>query len=219
MFTGGEARWALVAELAVGPALVVVAAEVFDDHARFGERPKLFLIEAARKNEPAAERFVTSRADGLESFFIKNLENVQGDERDVIFVSVTYGPPAPGVAVPQRFGPINGPSGHRRLNVLFTRAKRRLVIFASLTADDVRVAPGSSRGVRALKGYLAFAQTGRLAGQATVSGREPDSEFEIAVAAALRARGLDVVHQVGVAGYFIDLAGVIPRRRMLSCSA
>ena len=164
------------------------------------------LFEAARKNEPAAERFVEARAESLEPFFIKNLENVQGDERDVIFVSVTYGPPTTGVPVPQRFGPINGPSGHRRLNVLFTRAKRRLVVFSSLTADDVRVGPGSSRGVRAFKGYLAFAQTGRLVGQAALSARGPDSDFEVAVAAALRARNLDVVHQVGVAGYFIDLA-------------
>ena len=163
------------------------------------------LFEQRAKSEPAVAAFVERWADKLEPFFIKNLENVQGDERDVIFVSVTYGRSAPGLPVLQRFGPINGPTGHRRLNVLVTRAKRRLMIFSSITADDIRVSSDSSHGLRALKGYLAFAQSGRLEGQAIMTGKEADSDFEVAVAAAVRDRGYEVVPQIGVAGYFVDL--------------
>ena len=168
-------------------------------------------IEQRLKDDIYAQRYID--ATGPEPFFIKNLENVQGDERDVIFISVTYGPaPNPTTRhVYQRFGPINSATGHRRLNVLFTRAKRRVVVFSSMLADDIHVLPNSQWGVRALKGYLAYAQTGIL-DQAQFTGREPDSDFEIEVADALRARGFDVVAQLGVAGYFIDIAVKHPRR-------
>src|SRR5439155_21984610 len=149
-------------------------------------------------------------AGGAEPFFIKNLENVQGDERDVIFISVTYGPDRHG-NIFQRFGPITGRNGHRRLNVLFTRAKRRVVVFSSLTADQVKVESGSSWGVRALKGYLAFAQTGTL-GETEFSGREPDSDFEVEVAQSIRGAGYEVVAQLGVAGFYLDLAIKHPQR-------
>jgi very-short-patch-repair endonuclease len=169
------------------------------------------LIEDRLKNDPIAQRYIEERSAGLEPFFIKNLENVQGDERDVIYISITYGRDAQGHFF-QRFGPITGATGHRRLNVLFTRARRRVVLFASMTADDIKILPTSSRGLRAFKGYLHFAKTGVL-DQATFSGREPDSDFEIQVATLLQARGYGVVAQVGVAGYFIDLAIKHPTRR------
>ncbi|MEE9224857.1 MAG: DUF4011 domain-containing protein, partial [Bacteroidota bacterium] len=145
------------------------------------------------------------RWDGtLYPFFVKNLENVQGDERDVIFISTVYGPDDSG-RVLQRFGPINHQTGHRRLNVLYTRAKKRVVVFSSMNPGDIRVAEDSSRGVRALRGYLEFATTGRLeAGE--VSDREPDSDFEIWVMEKLEQFGYEVVPQVGVSGFFIDLA-------------
>ena len=162
------------------------------------------LLEEELKRDEIAQRYIASREGGLEPLFVKNLENVQGDERDVIYISVTYGPDAYG-NVYQRFGPINGPTGHRRLNVLFTRARNRVVLFSSLSAEDVQLQPTSQWGVKVLKGYLHFAQTGVLE-QASFSGREPDSDFEIEVADALRARGLEVNAQIGVAGYFIDLA-------------
>lgn len=167
-------------------------------------------FEQRLKADPVAQRYVEKSANSLEPFFIKNLENVQGDERDVIYISVTYGPSASG-KVFQRFGPINGVTGHRRLNVLFTRARRRVVVFSSMLAEDIVAGPQSTWGVRALKGYLHFAQTGHLE-QASFSGREPDSDFEVDVAEALRIHGFDVVAQVGVAGYFIDLAVVHPKR-------
>lgn len=154
--------------------------------------------------------------DNLKSqdpLFIKNLENVQGDERDVIFISFTYGPKEKGSnQVPQRFGPINGASGWRRLNVLFTRSKKRIQVYSSMTSNQIVVNETSSRGLVSLKEYLEYAQHGRLIGQAGVSGGgnlekcEPDSDFEIAVIDALGREGFECVPQVGVAGFYIDLA-------------
>jgi very-short-patch-repair endonuclease len=168
------------------------------------------LLQGALKRHPLAEEYTNSPPNPLEPLFVKNLENVQGDERDVIYISATYGRNASG-HFHQRFGPITGPTGHRRLNVLFTRARRRVVLFSSMTADDITVQPGSSRGVVALKSYLAYAASGILE-TALFTGREADSDFEIEVASALRHRGFDVVAQVGVAGYFIDLAVKHPDR-------
>ena len=159
---------------------------------------------------PEVEDYRERWSGTLERFFVKNLENVQGDERDVIFISTVFGPPAPGARVLQRFGPINGASGHRRLNVLFTRAKHHVRLFTSMTPEDITAGPDSPRGAQVLKAYLAYAQTGRLdAGIET--GREADSDFEVFVRDRLRAAGYDAVPQVGVAGYFIDLAVRDPR--------
>jgi superfamily I DNA and/or RNA helicase len=90
--------------------------------------------------------------------FVKNLENVQGDERDFIFISLTYGR-EPGATAPrQRFGPINGKQGHRRLNVLFSRARIRVALFASLGSADVRPSESSAKGPHVLKRYLEYAE-------------------------------------------------------------
>src|SRR5262249_49577976 len=147
---------------------------------------------------------------GQDALFIKNLENVQGDERDVIFISTTYGPDARGNQF-QRFGPINGPSGHRRLNVLFTRAKKRTVVFSSLDPERIQTTPNSPWGVRALKQYLVFARTGILQ-QADEGGGQPENDFERSVGNVLKEKGYEVVPQVGVAGYFIDLGVRHPTR-------
>ncbi|WP_244184842.1 AAA domain-containing protein [Vibrio hyugaensis] len=139
--------------------------------------------------------------------FIKNLENVQGDERDVIFISFTYGPQEKGAAnIPQRFGPINSASGWRRLNVLFTRAKKRIQIYSSMIADQIVSNENSSLGVTSLKGYLKYAQHGQLIGYDGVQQKEPDSDFEISVMDALARKGFECVPQVGVSGFFIDIA-------------
>lgn len=160
---------------------------------------------------PELEQYRVARENTLEPFFVKNLENVQGDERDIIFISTVYGPERPGMPVMQRFGPINSRNGHRRLNVLFTRAKERVVVFSSMKSSDIRPSPTSNRGVQILKEYLEYAQTQRLQ-TAMVTGREPDSDFEIFVAEQLHQQGYKVVPQVGVSGYFIDLAVVDPQR-------
>ena len=145
----------------------------------------------------------------LEPFIIKNLETIQGDERDIVIISTVYGPDASG-NVYQRFGPINSKMGWRRLNVLFTRAKRRVEVMTSLAAGDVIVDEGSSRGVRAFKEYLEYAASGRIE-RGVISGREPDSDFEVYVAELLSRAGYQCVPQVGVAGFFIDIGVIDPR--------
>jgi very-short-patch-repair endonuclease len=138
-------------------------------------------------------------------FFVKSLENVQGDERDVIFVSLTYGPDPVSKKVQQHFGPINGRYGARRLNVLFTRARERLVVFSSLRSEDVRAEPGAGAGLVALRAYLAYAEQGaRLApGADTGSGEGP---FIAVVRGMLEQAGYQVKTRVGVQGFFVDLA-------------
>jgi very-short-patch-repair endonuclease len=162
-------------------------------------------------NHPEIADYIAKWEQTLSSFFIKNLENVQGDERDVIFISTVYGRERPDLPVAQNFGPINRANGHRRLNVLFTRAKERIEVFSSMTAADIRPTASSSRGVHALRDYLEYIQTQQLEA-AMLTGREPDSDFEVFVAKEIRAKGFEVVAQVGVANYFIDLAIVDPNR-------
>lgn len=157
------------------------------------------------ETHPAAEAYRVKWEGTLEPFFIKNLENVQGDERDVIFISTVYGRDAEGNFF-QRFGPINSDGGHRRLNVLFTRAKRQVVLFTSMDSGMIRVDGASKWGVRVLKGYLDYARNGRLTQPVPDTGRSPESDFEVSVARRLREAGFEVVPQVGVAGFFIDLA-------------
>ena len=161
-------------------------------------------IDRLFTRNPSVEAYLSKWEKSLERFFVKNLENVQGDERDVIFISTVYGPQEPGGKVAQRFGPINSEGGHRRLNVLFTRAKERVVVFSSMTSSDI-LAEGKKRGVGILKDYLEYAETGKLS-LGSPSGRAPDSDFEIHVANRLTQLGYEVDAQVGSAGYFIDLA-------------
>jgi very-short-patch-repair endonuclease len=138
---------------------------------------------------------------------------VQGDERDNIFVSITYGHHDlhDRTRVHQHFGPVNTVGGERRLNVLFSRAKYRLDVFCSFDPNVLRVEDSSPRGLCVLRDFLRFAKEKTLA-TGRFTGREPDSDFEIGVTRALRAHGLEVHPQVGVAGYFLDLAIVDPKR-------
>jgi very-short-patch-repair endonuclease len=145
-----------------------------------------------------------------EPFFVKNLENVQGDERDVILISVGYGPIAPGTKPPMRFGPVGQEGGERRLNVLISRAKRRCEVFSSMTDEDIDPDFASTRkGVFALKLFMHFARTGRMTLAESV-GRDQHSVFEGQVAQALHERGYQVHRNVGVSGLFIDVAVADP---------
>lgn len=163
-----------------------------------------------RELPPEVETFF--QAHPAEPFFVKNLENVQGDERDVILISVGYGPTAPGLKPPMRFGPLGQDGGERRLNVLISRAKRRCEVFASMTDEDIDPDFAATRkGVFAFKLFMHFARTGRMQ-MAEASGRDYDSVFEEQVAQALHARGYQVHRQVGIAGFFIDLAISDPER-------
>ncbi len=142
--------------------------------------------------------------DVLANLFIKNLENVQGDERDVVFISLTYGRDPNGNFY-QRFGPINRDNGWRRLNVLFTRAKQQMKVYSSM--DSSMIVPGerANKGVISLKDFLTYCETRVLPERAIVTGRSPDSPFEEDVAAEVRNFGLEMEYQVGVAGFFIDV--------------
>ena len=165
-------------------------------------------LEILRRSDPSCESFFASHPH--EPFFVKNLENVQGDERDVVFISVGYGKIAGGY-VPMSFGPLNLEGGERRLNVLITRARRACEVFTNLTADDIDLGRSNARGVRALKTFLSYARDGRL-DVPVATGREPDSPFEESVLSRLRGAGYNVETQVGSAGFFIDLAVVDPER-------
>jgi very-short-patch-repair endonuclease len=166
-------------------------------------------LELLRREQPDLESFF--HAHPHESFFVKNLENVQGDEREVIFISVGYGPDTSGY-ITMNFGPLSSEGGERRLNVLISRAKRRCVVFSSLRADDIDLARVTGQGVRCLKAFLQFAETGRLAA-AERTGREEDSPFEEAVRRAVESLGYEVHPQVGVAGFFVDLGVLDPAKR------
>jgi very-short-patch-repair endonuclease len=168
-------------------------------------------LELLRRANSDLEGFFTpDKSDKSEPFFVKNLENIQGDERDVIFISVGYGKDKSG-AMYMTFGPLSVDGGERRLNVLISRARERCEVFSSITADDIDTERAKSLGVRALKSFLRFAKTGILDKQAP-TGAGCDSEFERQVCAALRQRGYEVHTQVGTAGFLIDLAVVDPER-------
>lgn len=167
-------------------------------------------IEILAKEDTVFQEWLEKDSLRYESLFIKNLENVQGDERDVIFVSMTYGPQTPDGRVFQRFGPINTDTGWRRLNVLFTRSKKRMHVFSSMGSEDIVAGSSARRGVQALRDFLSFCETGILHKTERETGRAPDNDFEIAVSLALSDEGFDCVPQVGVAGFFIDIAVVDP---------
>lgn len=159
-------------------------------------------LELRRRKSPELESFFSGHAD--EPFFVKNLENVQGDERDVIFISIGYGRTEEGY-VAMSFGPLNNEGGERRLNVLITRAKSRCEVFTNITADDIDVTKTKSYGIQSLKNFLYFAQHGRLY-MTTETGLPADSPFEENVAARLEALGYIVRKQIGSKGFYIDLA-------------
>ncbi|WP_097462093.1 DUF4011 domain-containing anti-phage protein Hhe [Mangrovitalea sediminis] len=170
-------------------------------------------LEEACKADPTLADVVEKLRTQEDGLFVKNLENVQGDERDVIFISFTYGPGEVGGRVYQRFGPINSDVGWRRLNVLFTRSKKRMHVFSSMRADDILTSENTKRGVIALRNFLHFAERGNMDGVASHTGKAPDSDFEVAVIDALYREGFECEAQVGVAGFYIDIAVRDPGNR------
>jgi very-short-patch-repair endonuclease len=164
-------------------------------------------LDRERERYPHVQAYISDweeRNDGLESFFVKNLEGIQGDEREVMFISTLYGPETLGGKTHQRFGPINTAQGHRRLNVLLSRAKKKIVTFTSMDPTDVLTGEDKSKGVRMLRNWLEYARTGQL-GERPATGGGHDSPFEEHVAHVVEALGYEVVPQVGTAGYRVDL--------------
>ena len=139
-----------------------------------------------------------------EPFFVKNLENIQGDERDVILISTTYGKDKESSKLHMRFGPISREGGWRRLNVILTRARERMEFFTSMKSQEIL--PSGSRERTTLKRLLEFIEQRKIQGLPILSNRDFDSDFEISVYRVLKQYGFEVVPQVGVSEYYIDLA-------------
>ncbi len=175
------------------------------------EQQKLIedLLDEARRRDPRLEPYFAESE--LEPLFVKNLESVQGDERDLIYFSITYGPDPTG-QLAMNFGPLNRQGGERRLNVAITRARHELRVFASFRAEQMDLARTQAIGVRDLKHFLEFAERGARALAEASKGSLGgfDSPFEQAVATALAQRGWQVQPQIGASSFRVDLGIVDP---------
>lgn len=171
----------------------------------------LDLLDKERRDNPDIEWFFSD--DREEPVIVKNLENIQGDERDVMLLSVTFGPDKAG-KLSMNFGPLNNSGGEKRLNVAITRARRQLQVFSSIEPDQIDLGRTQAQGVVDLKTFLDFAKRGEIALAAADEGSlgSFDSPFEEAVAEAFTKLGWRVRTQVGVSGFRIDLGIVHPDR-------
>jgi hypothetical protein len=158
-------------------------------------------LERARRESPETEAFFAAHPE--EPFFVKNLENVQGDERDCIMISIGYAPDANG-RFAMRFGPLSSDGGERRLNVLITRAKSRLVVFSGIGAEDIDTTRSDARGVAALKAFLSFAASGQRASAPVADG--DGGTLAGIIAGEVQAAGKYAVRRVGLSGLFLDVA-------------
>lgn len=186
-------------------------------------RAPLILVPVSLQRKSARSGFTLSLHDDeprlepyfaeseLEPLFVKNLESVQGDERDLIYFSITYGPDPTG-QLAMNFGPLNRQGGERRLNVAITRARHELRVFASFRAEQMDLARTQAIGVRDLKHFLEFAERGARALAEASKGSLGgfDSPFEQAVATALAQRGWQVQPQIGASSFRVDLGIVDP---------
>ncbi len=165
------------------------------------------LLDDARRKHPEMEAaFAPERSEPV---FVKNLETVQGDERDVILFSVTYGPDRTG-HVTMNFGPLNRQGGERRLNVALTRARYELIVFSTLHPDKIDPSRTRARAVADLRDFLVYAEKGTLSAPSHGYRGDFDSPFEEAVARELQSRDWEVHPQVGASAYRIDLGVVHP---------
>lgn len=163
------------------------------------------LLLRRRQTTPEKEFFFDENKE--DAFFIKNLETVQGDERDSIIFSVGYGPDSKGI-ISLNFGPLNRDGGEKRLNVAVTRAKYNIQVVSSMHAMDIDLSRTGSEGVRLLREYLDFAENGEIAlerNESVGNIDQFDSDFEFEVCEFLRNHGFSVDTQVGCSGFRIDL--------------
>ena len=166
-------------------------------------------VERLLIRRPDLEELLKPDAD--EAFFVKPLENVQGDERDTIIISIGYAKDATGV-LSLNFGPINSQGGEKRLNVAVTRARWELILVSSIFAHDIDESRVQSVGPKLLRRYLSFAKEGKLPTETAAPTGESESPFELAVWEALRDVGVHADRQVGTSSYRIDLAIKDPER-------
>ncbi|KIS44347.1 DUF3320 domain-containing protein [Kosakonia radicincitans] len=177
------------------------------------EQQKLIndLLDRARQQHPSIEPFFQQERE--EPVVVKNLETVQGDERDLIMLGIGFGPTEPGAnTMSMSFGPLNREGGWRRLNVAVTRARQEMMVFTSFDSSMIDLNRTSARAVADLKHFIEFAQRGPMALAQAVRGSVGgyDSPFEEAVANGLIRKGWHVVPQIGVSRFRIDLGIVHP---------
>ena len=169
----------------------------------------LDLLDEIRRRDSKLEWFFADERE--EPVIVKNLENIQGDERDVMLFSVTFGPDLAG-KLTMDFGAINHMGGEKRLNVVITRARRELHVFSSIRAEQIDLDRTRAVGVRDLKAFLDYAERGSIALPSRDEGSLGPAEnpFEDAVADTFRAKGWEVRTQIGVSGFRVDLGVVHP---------
>jgi very-short-patch-repair endonuclease len=176
-------------------------------------------IKHARRVEAAVDHALISRPDleaffaenKSERFFVKNLERVQGDERDAIILTIGYGKDRSGRLL-YRFGPLNAKGGERRLNVAVTRARQRMTIVSSFDHRDMDPDRTKARGAELLRLYLEYAANhGKRFGD---GGQQafPENSFEMDVQNALQSKGIELIPQYGVSKYRIDFVAKHPKR-------
>lgn len=165
----------------------------------------LDMFEKARAEDETLEPFFDE--ENPEAVFVKNLENVQGDERGVIYFSTTYGPDEKG-NISMNFGPLNQTGGERRLNVAITRARTGMRVFSSLKPEDIDLSRTRARGAADLRGFLECARMGAGAYFNTfgATGSEAESGLQRAICRALSSRGWNCVSNLGVSGFRVDIA-------------
>ncbi|MEE0945819.1 MAG: DUF3320 domain-containing protein [Acutalibacteraceae bacterium] len=168
------------------------------------------LSEACEKDE-ALEKWCY---EAQEPLFVKNLENVQGDERDVILFSIGYGPDANG-KVYMNFGPLNRDGGWRRLNVAVSRARNEMMVFSTLTPEQINLSATSAKGVASLKAFLEYAQSQRLVLNETSSTdfKNDNDGIATAICSALKEAGFDTDLSVGNSKYRIDIGVIDPQNK------
>ncbi len=165
-------------------------------------------VERRRRMQPEFEHFF--KEDRLEGFFVKNLENVQGDERDVMMISVGYGYDSEG-QMTMNFGPINKTGGERRLNVVVTRAREKTVIITSIKASDIRISSTNSVGVKSLRDYLEYAEKGPQILKSPFEKTDTiESPLEEDVATVVKRAGYNVIPKVGWSGCPIEIGVADP---------
>jgi very-short-patch-repair endonuclease len=175
-------------------------------------------ISEALRRATVTDRDLDAFLDGTasarprrEPFFVKNLERVQGDERDAIILTIGYGKSSDGRML-YRFGPVNNQGGERRLNVAITRARARMTVVSSFSAAEMDPSRLRAEGAKMLGRYLAYAESGG-ADLGHVAREKPDlNPFERDVEARLRAAGIPLIPQYGSSGYWIDYAAQHPTR-------
>ena len=171
------------------------------------------LIEDMLSHALIKNKLESAAFDREESIFVKNLENVQGDERDVILFSVGYGPDKSG-RLSLNFGPINQSAGWRRLNVAVSRARTEMVIFSSMTAAMIDLSRTNSKGVAGLKAFLEFADKGRtMLAVSTKDVESGEKGIGYFIAKELEKLGFECKYDVGVSGFKIDTAVVDPKNK------